>query len=735
MTVDTVRHLVSIGELIPRCEKDAEIQQKRTTDKAEVFTPSWLCNSMINGIEECIFGNGNHPFNDETETKDGTRSWKTKTEPIFDETNDESDGKKLQQATPKWKKYIGYRCLEVTCGEAPYLTSRYDTVTNEPIDKEDRIGLLDRKIRVVDENSTNGAERKRNINKALSTIYGFEYQGDNLFLARINLLLTWYEAVINSKYDDMTFRTNDMNGWNEIDSLTKAANTISKNVIQMDGITLTVPQREQGGEEPTIETGGSLFGLIGETGNNNVNCADSMENAMPVYACIYNHNQRVTFHDLIDGRGRQNMAFDFVISNPPYHKDGGGRKKIPIYGKFIEDFSDPKIAKHATFVTPDGFVKGGQQLEPLRRELVDNEHLSRVTFHQDKIFKQSVKAAITTFDNTKTHDTIEKTIVHEGGSIEHGVLDWQYRDVVINHDKESVKKIFAEKVKAGENNMSKLVTGRSPFGLTSACFRTYEGKFTLNPDKTHYIKMLLGIAKSGTKDKRDFYWVNPADDFTRNHDRKDESIHLEHAELYKMTFPRSVTDIDKKIPRTWNLGPGVIHNEKYLTIFADNAFEVNNIRKYFLTNFYRAGLSSFVTGWMIYRNWHSLVPIQDFSNDSDIDWSGSLKSIDEQLYRKYGFTDDDIDAINRFVTPAPGYSDPFAYADPRIERNDFASPSLYTVDDTDGDMSGAAVSGVSDGRCDSAAGSDDESVQLNSSCDDTVSGSASVDGDGDTDEQ
>lgn len=168
-----------------------------------------------------------------------------------------------------------------------------------------------------------------------------------------------------------------------------------------------------------------------------------------------------------------------------------------------------------------------------------------------------------------------------------------------------------------------------------------------------------------------------------------------------MTFPRSVTDIDKKTPRTWNLGPGVIHNEKYLTIFARNSSEVNNIRKYFLSNFYRSGLSSFVTGWMIYRNWHSLVPIQDFSNDSDIDWSGSLKSIDEQLYRKYGFTDEDIATIDHFITPAPGYSDPFAYANPRIERNDFASPSLYTVSDTLGDTAdGGSV--VEAGGVDSA---------------------------------
>lgn len=319
--------------------------------------------------------------------------------------------------------------------------------------------------------------------------------------------------------------------------------------------------------------------------------------------------------------------------------------------------------------------------------------------------------------------------MHADGSEEKGTLDWKYRDVVINEDKELVKRIFEEKVKAGENNMSKLVTGRSPFGLTSACFRTYEDKFMEQPDKTHYIKMLLGIAKSGTKDKRDFYWVNPNDDFTRNHDRKDESIHLEHSEMYKMTFPRSVTDIDKKTPRTWNLGPGVIHNEKYLTIFARNSSEVNNIRKYFLSNFYRSGLSSFVTGWMIYRNWHSLVPIQDFSNDSDIDWSGSLKSIDEQLYRKYGFTDEDIATIDHFITPAPGYSDPFAYADPRIERNDFASPSLYTVSDTLGDTAeGGSVVDADGAGCASGSVVGEAGVASGVDVDEDVA----VDGDADT---
>lgn len=715
MTVETVRHLVSIGELVPRCEKDADTQRRRTADKAEVFTPSWLCNDMINGIEECEFGEGARPFNDEA---DGPRGWKaTVGEISFPDggaTCGAGSGKRLVPAKPRWYRYIGLRCLEITCGEAPYLTSRYDAVTNEPIPQAERIGFLDRKIRVAVENTPAGsAERKKAIDRALSSVYGFEYQGDNLFLARMNILLTWHEAAYGTADGEgnapaTAGRREDR--WDEIDALAEAANTISRNIVQMDGITLTVPRREQGGEEPAIETGGSLFGQWGGTGedtepgdaDNYVEDAHNSTDGMPVYACIYNGgNKRVTFRDMIDGRGRKTMAFDFVIGNPPYHKDGGGRKKIPIYGKFMESFSDPKIAKHATFVTPDGFVKGGQQLEPLRRALVDNDHLSRVTFHQDKVFKQSVNAAITTFDNTAEHDSIDKTIVYTDGTEEKGTLDWKYRDVVVNEDKELVRKIFEEKVKAGENNMSKFVTGWSPFGLKTACFRSYENQFLERPDNRHFMKMLVGTAKKGGE-KRDFYWVCPSDNFQRNEGRnRDEAIHLENSEKWKVTFPAAIANLDGKVPTTWILAPGVICTDKYLCFYVHDKAEAIKANKYFCSCFYRAGLSSYMTNWMVYRNWHSLVPIQDFSDNSDIDWSGSLKSIDEQLYRKYGFTDDDVEAIDRFVTPALGYSDPFAYADPHIERNDFASPSLYTVSDTPSDTAnGGSV--VDAGGADSA---------------------------------
>ena len=81
----------------------------------------------------------------------------------------------------------------MTCGEAPYLVSRYDTVTGEIIPIDRRIGLLDRKLRVVNENAASEEEWLTWARRAVQSCYGYEFQGDNLLLARQNILFSYIE--------------------------------------------------------------------------------------------------------------------------------------------------------------------------------------------------------------------------------------------------------------------------------------------------------------------------------------------------------------------------------------------------------------------------------------------------------------------------------------------------------------------------------------------------------------
>lgn len=105
----------------PRIAKTIEEQARRTKDKAEVFTPSWICNEQNNLIDEAWFGRKD-VFNISE-----NQSWKAIEDKIeFPKDKD-------------WKSYVDARRLEISCGEAPYLVSRYDTVTGNEIPIIERI--------------------------------------------------------------------------------------------------------------------------------------------------------------------------------------------------------------------------------------------------------------------------------------------------------------------------------------------------------------------------------------------------------------------------------------------------------------------------------------------------------------------------------------------------------------------------------------------------------------------
>lgn len=203
------------NELVqPRVKKDLHRKTKRTKDKAEVFTPSWLCNAQNNLIDDAWFGKKN-VFNVES-----TKSWKTNMEII-----------KFNLCGEKtWKDYVDSPRIEITCGEAPYLVSRYDSVSGEPIKIQNRIGLLDRKLRIVNENTQDEKEWFKFVLRAYQSIYGYEFQGDNLFLARENLLYTFTD---NLKFKFKREATTK--------ELREISNIITWNIWQMDGLKFTIP--------------------------------------------------------------------------------------------------------------------------------------------------------------------------------------------------------------------------------------------------------------------------------------------------------------------------------------------------------------------------------------------------------------------------------------------------------------------------------------------------------------
>lgn len=194
----------------PRAFKALETQQQRTKSKAEVFTPSWIVNKMVNHIDEGWFSRPD-VFN-----KEEKQSWVTNKESISFDVKD-------------WKEYVDQSALEITCGEAPFIVSRYNASTGELIPIEERIGILDRKLRVVTENTKTEKEWIKWTKRAFESVYGYEYQGDNLLIGRVNLLMTFLD------YYRSIWKKPEKTLINSI------INIIVWNFWQMDGLNGTVP--------------------------------------------------------------------------------------------------------------------------------------------------------------------------------------------------------------------------------------------------------------------------------------------------------------------------------------------------------------------------------------------------------------------------------------------------------------------------------------------------------------
>lgn len=178
----------------PRVIKEKKEKISRTRGKAEVFTPSDICKIQNDQIDE-----------------------------LWYKTHKKSD----------WQSYVLANRLEITCGEAPYIVSRYDTTTGEDIEIKDRIGFLDRKLHLINKYVESEEEWLKWVKLAYKHTYGYEWQGDSLLLARENIYATFTEYF----YDKFGKEPN-------MEDCIEVCEIISWNIFQMDGLTFTIPMTD-----------------------------------------------------------------------------------------------------------------------------------------------------------------------------------------------------------------------------------------------------------------------------------------------------------------------------------------------------------------------------------------------------------------------------------------------------------------------------------------------------------
>src|SRR5699024_1322542 len=168
--------------IIPRALKSRELQKERTKSKGEVFTPIWSVKQQNDVVDS-------NYLNDDLET------------------------------------YVKRKWLEITCGEAPYMATRYDMETGELVPINERVGFVDRKLARINAEVSDESEWQRLVELAYQASYGFEWNGDSLFLARENLLYTYCDYYFEK------WQKEPLYGFIE-----RIAEIISYNIFQMDGV-------------------------------------------------------------------------------------------------------------------------------------------------------------------------------------------------------------------------------------------------------------------------------------------------------------------------------------------------------------------------------------------------------------------------------------------------------------------------------------------------------------------
>lgn len=301
ITVEKITGL-SAGVIKPRIAKEQAHQSQRTRTRAEVFTPSWVVNRMNNDLDAVWFG-ARDIFNAEVDT-----TWCPSAVPV---------------AFPKrkgfgWHAYVESPRLEIACGEAPFVCSCYDAVTGDVIPVGGRVGFLDRKLRVMSEKTKSRREWVRWGLAALKASYGFEYQGDNLLLARINVFETFCEHL----HDRWGTGISD-------EELDQAAWIVSWNFWQMNGFTCAVPTNKMdavvqsalfGYEEPVTEPlQPTLFDILDESPFGDAAEEKGGEPGVTVPLCvIYDWQENRPFEfQAMKGKARpMDKKFYAVIGNP-----------------------------------------------------------------------------------------------------------------------------------------------------------------------------------------------------------------------------------------------------------------------------------------------------------------------------------------------------------------------------------------------------------------------------------
>lgn len=602
--------------VLPRMMKQTGTQQQRTRKKGEVFSPAWVCNKMNNALDADWFRGLGAEESAGQFTVELPQGWQTVETPVQFPV--------CKGRTPAWVQYVQSRRLEVTCGEAPFLVSRYDAATGEMIPVARRIGILDRKLRVVSENAVTEEEWLKFATHAVQSTYGYEYQGDNLLLARVNLLLTYAEH-LQARWQCKPTK----------EELQPIATIISWNLWQMDGLHLSVPGGKPQPEAEQLD----LFSMFGAAEPQPTTVSCKVKNWRKG-----SHGTAQNFETIQEGS--TSMKFDYVIGNPPYQDETLGDNKgfaPPVYNKFLD--ASYEIADKVEMIHPARFLfNAGSTPKAWNEKMLSDPHFKVLHYEAD---------ASSIFPNTDIKGGV--VVSYRDSCSDFGAIGVFTKYAKLNAILHKVTET------ADFISLSNIVVTRTAYRLTDKMHEDHPEAIG-QLSKGHAYDMATNIFD---RLPQIFFDAKPTDgnDYIRilgrtnnerayKYVRRDYVNKVKNLDKFKLFIPKAngIGAFGEVISSPITATPGVGSTETFLSIgILDSEYEMDAALKYIKTKFARALLGVLKTTQDITPDKWKYVPLQDFTAHSDIDWSKSVAEIDRQLYHKYDLTADEIEFIETHV--------------------------------------------------------------------------------------
>lgn len=329
-----------------------------------------------------------------------------------------------------------------------------------------------------------------------------------------------------------------------------------------------------------------------------------------------------------------NMKFDVIIGNPPYQLNIGVEKEnyaVPIYQKFVEQ-AKKLNPRYLTMIIPARWYAGGRGLDEFRDEMLNDDRLSVIHDYPDAgdVFPGvQIKAGVCYFlwERDRHGDCSVTTHLNgdDIGPVVRPLLE-KGNDTFIRYNQaiSIIKKVF----NPVNRSFSELVSPQTPFGIVTS----YKG--TDKPQSSTDLKMYISGNDKKYKGKA-FY--APYDKITKGHDMIPwHKIYINMAGSGSDSFPHQI------LGKPFYGEPNTICNQSYLVIGPfKNKDECENAMSYIATKFFRFMVLQKKNAQHAMRGVYQLVPMQDFTKS----WT------DEELYKKYRLTEDEIAFIESMIKP------------------------------------------------------------------------------------